>query len=338
MRKLVAFFDIIIFGLALTVFTLIMIMSKSILSSKYLNNVIKDEGIYKTINDNVKDKIKGNIGSQIINYPGVTINTNELIDSVLTEEVLEKEFKYVVDNLYSTGKLVVDPNILSEGYKKNFENYVASKKINMPEQLKNEITSSMVDNSQEKIEVKEFNDNFSDYFIKLRDYVSIIKIISLSIIAALLGLTLLVSKERIKLIYKPLILAAINLFGIGALTKLLYSLISSTDFPSELFSIITSIKNHLFNEFVKYGIVFVVIAIILIIVRIVLKKKKQNVNDNQNIVNNQIQPAQIQNNQQQIPVQSTIDEQPVQNAQEQSIAQSHQSVVQTVQEQQTNNM
>lgn len=315
MRKLIAFFDIIIFGLALTVFTLIMIMSKSILSSKYLNNVIKDEGIYKTINDNVKDNIKESIGGQLIKYPGVTINTNELIDSVLTEDVLEKEFKYVVDNLYSTGKLVVDSNILSEGYKKNFENYVASKKINMPEQLKSEITSSMVDNSQEKIEVKEFNDNFSDYFIKLRDYVSIIKIISLSIIAALLGLTLLVSKERIKLIYKPLILAAINLFGIGVLIKLLDKFISSNNLPSELFDIITSIKNHLFNEFIKYGIIFAVIAIILIIVRIVLKKKKQSVNDSQDVIYDQTQ---------QVPIQPIINEQPVQNVQEQSMVQSEQ--------------
>ena len=336
MRKLVAFFDIIIFGLALTVFTFIMIMSNSILSSKYLNKVIKDEGIYKTINDNVKDNVKENIGSQLINYPGVTINTNDLIDSVLTEEVLEKEFKYVVDNLYSTGKLVVDPNILSEGYKKNFENYVASKKINMPEQLKNEITSSMVDNSQEKIEVKEFNDNFSDYFIELRDYVSIIKIISLSIIAALLGLTLVLSKEKIKLIYKPLILAAINLFGIGALTKLLDKFISSNNLPSELFTIITSIKNHLFNEFIKYGIIFVVIAIILIIVRTVLKKKKQTVSDNQNVVYDQTQQVQIQNSEQQIPIESIINEQQAQNVQEQVAVQSQQQIDQTVQEQQNN--
>ena len=185
----------------------------------------------------------------------------------------------------------------------------------MPEQLKNEITSSMVDNSQEKIEVKEFNDNFSDYFIKLRDYVSIIKIISLSIIAALLGLTLLVSKERIKLIYKPLILAAINLFGIGVLIKLLDKFISSNNLPSELFDIITSIKNHLFNEFIKYGIIFAVIAIILIIVRIVLKKKKQSVNDSQDVIYDQTQ---------QVPIQPIINEQPVQNVQEQSMVQSEQ--------------
>lgn len=336
MRKLVAFFDIIIFGLALTVFTFIMIMSNSILSSKYLNKVIKDEGIYKTINDNVKDNVKENIGSQLINYPGVTINTNELIDSVLTEEVLEKEFKYVVDNLYSTGKLVVDSSILSEGYKKNFENYVTNKKINMPEQLKNEITSSMVDNSQGKIEVKEFNDNFSDYFIKLRDYVSKIKIMSLSIIVVLLGLTLVLSKEKIKLIYKPLILAAINLFGIGALTKLLDKFISSNNLPSELFTIITSIKNHLFNEFIKYGIIFVVIAIILIIVRTVLKKKKQTVSDNQNVVYDQTQQVQIQNSEQQIPIESIINEQQAQNVQEQVAVQSQQQIDQTVQEQQNN--
>lgn len=283
MRRLVAFFDIIIFSLALTVFTFIMIMSNSILSSKYLNNVIRDEGIYKTINDNVKDNIKENIGSQIINYPGVTINTNELIDSVLTEEVLEAEFKYVVDNLYSTGKLVVDTNILSEGYKKNFENYVASKKINVPEQLKNEITSSMVDNSQEKIELKEFNDNFSDYFIKLRDYVSKIKIISFSIIVALLGLTLVLSKDKIRLIYKPLILASIDLFGIGVSTKLLDNLINSSELPSELFGIVISIKNYLFNEFIKYGIIFVVIAIILFVIRIILKKRKHDNNNIQKI-------------------------------------------------------
>lgn len=319
MRKLVAFFDIIIFGLALTAFTFIMIISNSILSSKYLNKVIKEEGIYKIVNDSAKDSVRNSIGNQLNNYPGVSININELIDSVLTEEVLEKEFRYIVDNLYSTGKLVVDPSILSEGYKKNFEDYIASKKINLPEQLKNEITSSMVDNSQEKIEVKEFNDNFSGYVIKLNDYVSKIKIISFSIIVALLGLTLVLSKEKIKLIYKPLILGAINLFGIGASTKLLDTIMENTSIPNELEKIIISIKNHLFTEFIKYGIIFVVIAIILIIIRIVLKKKKQYTNSNQNVVYDQTQQEQIQNIQQQPahesqPVQQSI-EQPVQESQ-----------------------
>lgn len=281
MRKVIGFFDVIIFGLALTILTFIIIMSNSIFSVKYLNKVIKDEEIYKTLNNKIKDNVRESIGNQFNGYPGVVINTNELIDAVLTEEALEKEFTYIVSNLYNTGKLVIDPGILTEGYKKNFNNYLTKKKINLPQNLQNEITELMVNSSGVKIEVKEFNDNYSKYIIKFKDYVTIIELISLSIVCILVIFTLIVAKEKIKLIYKPLILSSINLFIIGASTKLLENIMKNTSIPIELEKIVTSIKEHLFTQFIKFAIIYFVIAIILIVVRVVLKRRKQNVNNNQ---------------------------------------------------------
>ena len=345
MRKVIGFFDIIIFALALTVFTFIMIMSNSILSVKYLNKVIKDEGIYRTINDEVKNNIKSSIGSTLSNYPGVVLNTSEMIDYVLTEDVLEKEFTYVVDNLFKTGKLVVDPTILTKGYRENFSNYLKSKNINIPDKLQNEITDLMANNSEGEIEVKEFNENFSDYFITLRNYVSNIKMISISIVIILFALTMILAKEKIKLVYKPLILASINLFAIGASTTLIDTLMKNTSsIPIELEKIILSIKNHLFGEFIKYGIIFVVIAIILIIVRIVLKRKKQSVNnDTQNTLpeqSNQQQPVQstvpqqVENSPEQIQPVENVEQQPTEINQGQQLVDNNQTTeIQQVQQQ-----
>ena len=271
MRKVIKFIDIILIAIVLTIFTLCKIVSSFALSESNAKKVLKDNGIYTRLNNDIKDSIKRALKNSYRNIP--TLDIDDLVEKTITEEVLEKEFDYTIKELYSSGKLYIDSNILSDGYSNNLNQYLAENNIDLPDNIREEINQLMTINSIGTTDVQYFNDNYSKYFILLKDTINKVETFSLVSFIILLVLTIVLSKEKIRGIYIPLILTGINVIVVSFVAKIF--VYNQNIFPREqiLLDIIDSIKKALFTQLNLVSTIFIVVGIVLMIIKIILRIK-----------------------------------------------------------------
>lgn len=271
MRKVIKFIDIILIAIVLTIFTLCKIVSSFALSESNAKKVLKDNGIYTKLNNDIKDSIKRALKNSYRNIP--TLDIDDLVEKTIAEEVLEKEFDYTIKELYSSGKLYIDSNILSDGYSNNLNQYLAENNIDLPDNIREEINQLMTINSIGTTDVQYFNDNYSKYFILLKDTINKVETFSLVSFIILLVLTIVLSKEKIRGIYIPLILTGINVIVVSFVAKIF--VYNQNIFPREqiLLDIIDSIKKALFTQLNLVSTIFIVVGIVLMIIKIILRIK-----------------------------------------------------------------
>ena len=277
MRKVIKFFDIILISLAVFVFCLSNIVYNYTLNKKNIQKVLKDNKVYTTINDEIKNSVKTDLKVSISGVPNLDVN--ELVDYTIKEDIIEKEVDFILTELYTNNKMRIDLNILTNGYSENLNKYLEDKKIEVPKEVKDQINKIYESDSLQVQGVDVFNNNYAKYFVKGKKIVKQARLYSLCAFVGLIGLTLLLARKKLSGIYIPALLSAGMLY-IGGFA--LETFLDTQDIKigdKKLDNIITSIKDSLFNTINKYVIILVIIAVLAVIASIIFKIIKGNKNE-----------------------------------------------------------
>ena len=296
MRKFFRFIAIVVIGISLTIFA----FSKSVVDVVFDENTVKKEieaaGIYEGLNNELKTSLKQELKEEIDEDPELKDKFDEMIESVFTEDVLKNEIDDILEQAYSNSTTVeFDANILIDGYTRNLENYLKENNIELPQEVKDEIEEWKKENSSEKTNIIEKDEDINNLY-DIKDLVNTaIKGILIGIIVFWV-IAILLSKEKLKIIYKPLILSGTFLLLIRVgITSFVNELAASAreefitdvgDGMEYVGNFIDIMKNTVFANIDKFAIGFLAIGIGILVVKIVMNKRKQEIinlnGDNEN--------------------------------------------------------
>lgn len=285
MRKFFRFIAIVVIGISLTIFA----FSKSVVDIVFDENTIKkeieDAGIYEGLNNELKTSLKQELKEEIDEDPELKDKFDEMIESVFTEDVLKNEIDDILEQAYSNSTTVeFDANILIDGYTRNLENYLKENNLELPQEVKDEIEEWKKENSSEKTNIIENDEDMNDLY-------NIKELVNTAIKGILIGIivfwviAILLSKEKLKIIYKPLILSGTFLLLIRlGITSIVNELAASAreefitdvgDGMEYVGNFIDTMKNTVFANIDKFAIGFLAIGIGILVVKIVMNKRKQ---------------------------------------------------------------
>lgn len=287
MRKFFRFIAIVVIGISLTIFA----FSKSVVDIVFDENTVKkeieDAGIYEGLNNELKTSLKQELKEEIDEDPELKDKFDEMIEGVFTEDVLKNEIDDILEQAYSNSTTVeFDANILIDGYTRNLENYLKENNIELPQEVKDEIEEWKKENSSEKTNIIEKDEDINNLY-DIKDLVNTaIKGILIGIIVFWV-ISILLSKEKLKIIYKPLIFSGIFLLLIRiGITSFVNELAASAreefitdvgDGVEYVGNFIDTMKNTVFANIDKFAIGFLAIGIGILVVKIVMNKRKQEI-------------------------------------------------------------
>ncbi len=285
MRKFFRFIAIVVIGISLTIFA----FSKSVVDVVFDENTVKKEieaaGIYEGLNNELKTSLKQELKEEINEDPELKDKFDEMIESVFTEDVLKNEIDDILEQAYSNSTTVeFDANILIDGYTRNLENYLKENNIELPQEVKAEIEEWKKENSSEKTNIMEKDEDINNLY-DIKDLINTaIKGILIGIIVFWV-IAILLSKEKLKIIYKPLILSGTFLLLIRVgITSFVNELATSAreEFITDVGegmeyvgNFIDTMKTTVFANIDKFAIGFLAIGIGILVVKIVMNKRKQ---------------------------------------------------------------
>ncbi len=287
MRKFFRFIAIVVIGISLTIFA----FSKSVVDIVFDENTVKkeieDAGIYEGLNNELKTSLKQELKEEIDEDPELKDKFDEMIESVFTEDVLKNEIDDILEQAYSNSTTVeFDANILIDGYTRNLENYLKENNLELPQEVKDEIEEWKKENSSEKTNIIENDEDINNLY-------DIKELVNTAIKGILIGIivfwviAILLSKEKLKIIYKPLILSGTFLLLIRlGITSIVNELADSAreefitdvgDGMEYVGNFIDTMKNTVFANIDKFAIGFLAIGIGILVVKIVMNKRKQEI-------------------------------------------------------------
>lgn len=285
MRKFFRFIAIVVIGISLTIFA----FSKSVVDVVFDENTVKKEieaaGIYEGLNNELKTSLKQELKEEIDENLELKDKFDEMIESVFTEDVLKNEIDDILEQAYSNSTTVeFDANILIDGYTRNLENYLKENNIELPQEVKDEIEEWKKENSSEKTNIIENDEDMNDLYV-IKESVNIAIKGTLIGIVVFWVIAILLSKEKLKIIYKPLILSGTFLLLIRVgITSFVNELAASAreefitdvgDGMEYVGNFIDIMKNTVFANIDKFAIGFLAIGIGILVVKIVMNKRKQ---------------------------------------------------------------
>ena len=278
MRRVIKFFDVVIIGLLLTVFALTSIISKFTLDKSYIQKTLNKSGAYKLINDEIKEQVKSSL-LESNNKEIQKLNINELVDYVVTEDILESEMDYVLDELYNNGNLKINRKILYDGYVKNINKYIEENKIQLPDEIQKQLNNSIVDNSITDEDITPKNNQYLESFNNAKGMVKDLKLILTISIVSLLVLTVILSKEKLRGIYIPFIFSGILLIIINCALKIALNSLNLTLERARLTEVIDSVKKIFFTQMNLYCGIFLAIGLVGVVAREIINIKKKFIDD-----------------------------------------------------------
>lgn len=269
MRAVGKFFDIFIIGLLLTVVALLNTASKYTSNKIYITKILEKNNVYENINDEIKKQAKDNLTNKFNNIPNLDID--ELVEETITKDIVVDAVNNILDELYNNERIYLDINILTKGYLSNMNKYLDKNKIELPNEVKEEINNIISENSINDVNESRGDSRFIDIFKSIRSNIKNYRILCIIILVILLVLTVIVSREKLRGIYKPFLFSGILLLILTNLTKVLFTHINFTKEEQKLTDLVDSVKNSIFYHLNMYSIAFIVIAITVGIVDSIIK-------------------------------------------------------------------
>ncbi|MBR3152757.1 MAG: hypothetical protein IKF52_04035 [Clostridia bacterium] len=266
----ISFISLLLFILALSISIIEMTTNE-----KNLKKQIDKAGVYERINDELKLELKKQLRDEFNQYPEIGVDLDELVDETVKSDILKGEAEEVLDQVFNNSSTVtIDTNLLLSEYRYNLDTYLMLKNIELPSEIDRKIDELIKERSEDEIDIskytKEVKPIFNDYknLAKGAIVVLAVLIIGLEIVAILL------STEKLKIIYIPLFITGAFLllfrFGVNGLFKS----IKITERKEMAESIIVALKNTLVSNIDKYAIIFIVIGLIFVGTKIWLDKKE----------------------------------------------------------------
>ena len=277
MRKVLRFFEIVIVGLLLTAFVVTKSVSNMVLDKTTVKKTLDEAGIYEKISNEIRKSLHEELDQVFSKYPNMGVDLDDIIDNTLSEDVLRKETDFVLDSIYDYDeKIELDPKIMAEDYRKNLDKYLKEKNITLPQEINAEINKLLDTTELEKIDISDYT---SDFKVYMNDYKTVIDLVHVGIyiilITALLimGFAVIISKEKLKVIYKPLIFAGVLLLIIRVCGNRAFDILDFEANNEALSGFIDAARKVLFTGITKYIVCFLGIGLGLMGYKIVTDKK-----------------------------------------------------------------
>lgn len=272
MRRIGKFFNIVIIGLLLTILAIFNIVSKYTIDKDNIEKTLDKSGAYKVIND----EIKGQVNSALLNskYNEIKqLNISELVDYVVKEDIVRDEVDYILTELYDNGNLKINKKILVDGYTKNINNYIKEKNIKLPDSIKKELDSNIVNNSLTDEDITPKNNEYLKIFNNSKKQIKNLRLVLLISIIVLLVLTVIFSKEKLRGVYIPFIFSGMLLLIINCVARIFVNSLNLTLQKAKLTEVIDLIKKSIFGTMNWYCGIFLAIGLIGIVAREIINIK-----------------------------------------------------------------
>lgn len=273
MKKVLRFFEMFLAGILLVCFVLMLSLSNLILKKDTLKKELDDFEVYAEVNKEIKNGVKEEFGKEFNNYPELRNKFNDMVNYVFNEETLRKITDNLLDQVFELKNIKdLDLQIIVKEYRSNIDNYLEKEKIKLPTSISNHIDD--VFNIEEIEKITDENFYIFPYIRDYRDIVKTLVYLPLIVAVIIMGLALIISKEKFKVIYKPLlfsgiILLILNLFSNFVLRYFDYN-------SASLRVVIMTIRDKLFNTIDCFTIGFLIIGTGLVITETIIDKKKDN--------------------------------------------------------------
>ena len=277
MRKFLRFIDIVIVGILLTVLALSCSIVDVVLNKNTVKKEIINAGLYEELNNQIREEIKEELRDEFANYPELNQKFDELVENTIKVNVLYDETDLILEQLYNNrANIELDSNMLIDGYMNNLKEYLNKNNIELPVEIDEAIEQLKEENSDGKVSITEDEEtkDILDQFYGYKDIVTKAIIMLLIVTIIWIVLSVVISKEKLEVIYKPLIFAGILLVIIrNAITSLIEKI--NVTFDNELEEkIILTVKDTIISNIDKAYIAFLGVGIALMIVKILFNKKK----------------------------------------------------------------
>lgn len=275
MRIFFRFIEIFLVGILLTALALCISASDLVLNKKTVTKEINRSGLYDELNDKIKDQVINELEGKFDSHKELGVDLEELVDNTITVDVLNEETEFILEQIYEdSDKVVLDIDILIDGYSENLKVYLDKNNIDLPDDIDKQIEELKQSSETRIIDVTEYTESISPYFSKFKEISSKI-ILALSVlIVALLIISVLISTEKLRVVYKPFAFAGILLLIARIVGAILLDSANAKFDNVRQENVYNAIRDTLFSNVVKFIIGYLIFAIVLMIVRIVLSKKK----------------------------------------------------------------
>ncbi len=293
MRKFLRFWEILIVGLLLTAFALLVSVTDLVLNEKTVKKILTESNIYSTVNEKLQKEIKDEVKDEFAKYPEVRDKMDDMIEHTITVDVLESETDDILKQLYSnSGTIELDAGVLIDRYTNNLKKYLSDNNIELPAEVDHAIEEVKAEAAREgKVDIlKNDEDNevkeSLQVFYKSKDMVILGRNILAAVIIGIVVFAVLVSTEKLKVIYKPLIFSGLLLMAMRlVLTRLLEEVKWNDIEGTEARDLVITIKNTVLYNLDTFVRVFLISGLALMITKIVLslkKDKRQRMSDELN--------------------------------------------------------
>lgn len=258
-----------IFFISLLVFLYVLMNSafSIIKDGDYIKNELKENNIYKSVNDAIKDSVR----EKFDDFKDYVPDVNELIDKTITQDIIETEINDMLDRFYDDKLVKIDFDELLKKYKTSLEKYLEENNIEMTDEIKEDINKLMTDVSINNIENEELDENPAFRVYAFRGALDIASVTMIFIVVVIIVLAITLSKNKLNSVY-------ISSFISGGLLLQTYvtgKIWGGVDIDSKYTEIVVVLEDFV-NKFLSnvfiYSIALIVIGVVLLGIDLFIRK------------------------------------------------------------------
>ncbi len=263
----------IILILVISLLIFVNLATSTILNKNYILSKIEQTGYY--------EKIKLEIQSSFENYIAQSGFDENVMDNIVSEEKIKKDTETLVANIYDGTNTTIDTTEIEENLKRNIQNSLENKKLNITQQNAIEQYITTISNQyKETISHTKYETNMNKALKQINKYVNIIKKCALIAIVILIIVILIVNCKNILrgLSQLGIVLTSSGLLYI-ILNIYIYAKIKIDNivFLNDAISgVIKEIANNILYIISKSGIALLVVGIVIILISNFINNMKNN--------------------------------------------------------------
>ena len=262
-RKIGRFIAELILTLAIICFSIMYVVSSTILNESYILNSLEKSDYYAKIHELVESNFE--------KYVGPSGLDESVLKNLVSKEDIEEDTKKIVSNIYDGLNETVDTTKIEEKLKNNIDNSLNGKELSATEKISvNRFIQEIINEYKSTISHLEFENKIHETVKKISDFIEKAKKILIVVIGISLVALILLSIKRI---YKIAVNIGISIFASGlTLTGINIYINSKVDVKylsilnDQISGILQDILGTILSGILKYGIFMLLIGFVLILI------------------------------------------------------------------------
>ncbi len=262
-KTIIKYVITIIIAISMILFLVVNLASSTILNKNYVLAKLEETDYYNKIYEDVKSNFE--------NYIHQSGLEESVLEDIISKEKVKKDTQLIISNLYDGLEEKIDTQEIKDNLNKNIEKSLGNSKLIVTQ--KNAIDTlieKICDEYTETISHYEYEKQINNAYLKVMEYVEVIKKVILVIIAVSIILLLVLSRRRI---YKAFSLLGVSLTSSGIFFVMVNVFIHMKIKVQTILllndAISTTLRNiltELLNAINGYGYILLGLGIVLIIV------------------------------------------------------------------------